>query len=230
MSITLSQADGKSFSIPSNSLDIVLDYFNKVKSGRIPRPDCSCPKCQAFEEFKRHATRERTFYLIVDGIIRTVIGVLIRWKCPTCDGTFTYYPDFALPYKRYILPDILPLVTRYINDPKTSYRGLFGNQSFMNEESNKCMSHSTIYHWITFLGCLVDLLHNALSRILRVDPFSSVMTQIARIHISPRKFRSDERKHVLLRCLQFLYVNDIHLKMFGRSLFHRLCNQRHKAF
>ena len=42
-------------------------------------------------------------------LVYIVIGLLIRWKCPGFSKTFTQYPWFAVPYKRYTLPTIIDL-------------------------------------------------------------------------------------------------------------------------
>ena len=62
----------------------------------------SCRHCNtSSKDFKRHEARQRQFYVISENIVNVILGLLIRWKCSGCDITFTDYPEFAVPYKRY---------------------------------------------------------------------------------------------------------------------------------
>lgn len=48
-------------------------------------------------------------------------SVLTRWKFLVCHKAFTDYPDFALPYKRYVRQDLCQLSGRYVFDDSVSY-------------------------------------------------------------------------------------------------------------
>jgi len=70
---------------------------NKIKPDNLP----PCLRCHVESTFfKEHAYRGRKFLVIVDMLVKTVLSALIRFRCPGCGKTFTYYPDFALPHKQ----------------------------------------------------------------------------------------------------------------------------------
>jgi len=61
-----------------------------------------CPVCEAESRFFQDTRlRERRFLIIVEMIVTSVCCALIRFKCPGCRKSFTFYPDFALPRKHY---------------------------------------------------------------------------------------------------------------------------------
>jgi transposase-like protein len=84
---------------PTATLDDIKAYQNKVEKNQIIPDDLpSCPRCQVSSSFfKIHAFRERRLLIIVDMLVDVAYCALIRFKCPGCNKTITYYPDFALP-------------------------------------------------------------------------------------------------------------------------------------
>jgi len=52
--------------------------------------------------------------IIVDLLVVAVYCALIRFICPGCKKTFTYYPDFAIPYKHYTRQSIIGYAGAYV--------------------------------------------------------------------------------------------------------------------
>lgn len=93
-----------------------------VLEGRVC-PYRSCPCCRGVpRRFARYGTRERVFLVLVDGTVCRTTGRLARWKCPLCKKTFTVYPDFAFPYKRYTRQEIMAVCEKYLKLEWTTYR------------------------------------------------------------------------------------------------------------
>ncbi|MFH1267847.1 MAG: hypothetical protein ABIK89_19190 [Planctomycetota bacterium] len=79
-------------------------------------------------------------------------GYLLRFKCPACGRTFTDYPPFAVPYKRYTTPSILDRAGRFFQGCGVSYRkGMWvGRQRIVyaphdGREDLRQLSHTTLW-------------------------------------------------------------------------------------
>jgi transposase-like protein len=99
-------------------------YQMKLDNDEI-RPDDlpACPRCHVESAFfKEYAYRERIFLVIVDSVVKTASSALVRFVCPGCGKTFTYYPDFALPYKRYTRSAVTHFSRCYVQNPEATYQ------------------------------------------------------------------------------------------------------------
>jgi len=47
------------------------------------------------------------------------IAPLVRFKCPGCGKTITFYPDFAVPHKHYTRQTVLGFATAYLKTDAT---------------------------------------------------------------------------------------------------------------
>ena len=108
--------------------------------------------------------------VISDRSVETIACTLVRWRCPVCRRTFTEYPFFATPHKRYLRPQMMSRALQYVEDDAVSYRkGVL--QSFLPifhpeaptlpsdtepdfavERGPPIMAHSSLYHWVSTLG------------------------------------------------------------------------------
>jgi len=59
-----------------------------------------CKRVLSPDQFKYHGLRRRSFLVEIGDLIEKVSSWLVRLKCCFCKGTFTVYPEFALPYKK----------------------------------------------------------------------------------------------------------------------------------
>jgi hypothetical protein len=192
------------------------------------RPTCNrCPQChEEPETFQLHDRRKRIFLVVVARTVRRVLSLVSRWKCPCCKVSFTFYPPFALPHKRYVKDAVFSLAGEYLERDELSYRSAVevecmpvfyeepGSDAPIDERS---LSHSTLHRWLAFLSLLVATLGEALrlvrGRSARCDLFRRIFA------VARRKYRSDERRRVLERALRLLAVDAEFSVLFGRSIF-----------
>jgi hypothetical protein len=214
-------------------------YTEKVQDGPIPCQIDTCPHCrQSPPCFHLHDVRPRRFLVVVERLVRTVLSLLVRWKCPLCSKTFTAYPSFALPYKRYVRPVIMEASQRYLDDDRLTYRqGVCQHDATDSRGSpppgaalpifregsgeaidERALAASTLHRWITTLGHFPQTLHAALRLLAGRD--ASLHRQVDPIPAA--KYRSEARRVLLQDCLRLLRVQKPYRCLFGVSIFPRL--------
>jgi hypothetical protein len=189
-----------------------------------------CPKCGGRPgSFKYHATRKRQFLVIVDRLIQRVVSALTRWKCPCCGKTFTQYPEFALPNKRYVRQDVCRLGGRYVADDGVSYRrGVQVDRMAVCYDSDgegqpiddRVLWPSTLHRWVGFLGSLKDTLQQAWRLIRAKSPTCDVFRKATPVPCW--KYRSVERREVLQTCGRLLGTDRAYQDLFDVSIFTHL--------
>lgn len=138
----------------------IQQYTNAIISGEIPTPKGSCPRCFVQPKaFTLHECRRRSFRFIVGNFVKVIMSLIPRWKCSACGQTFTLYPPFALPHKRYVLVDIERLSRKYIEAEQHTYRTTVTHEGApigYQEENGRNVDHfldpSTPWRWIQWLG------------------------------------------------------------------------------
>lgn len=162
------------------------------------------------------------------------MSLITRWKCPLCGHKFTVYPEFALPYKRYLRDTILEKSTKYVEGDlpeekdQISYRSLTKENKMaiaydVTEDGHiddRQLSHTTIHRWLSTLSCLPNTLKRAKQLIKQKSSTSTIFRKI--LPVSPNKYRSDDRKKVLQNCRILLQVDQEYRKIFGPSVFPHL--------
>jgi len=202
-----------------------MEQRKDVLLGKTPDNLQFCPKCNVTaEHLTLHERRRRVFLFVDNRFIRKVRALLGRWKCHCCKSTFTLYPQFALPYKRYVKEHILTVSRHYVEDDRSTYRtvvrhsGLaIGYESDKGEVDERQLVGSTPWRWLSFIGSLQKSLREGLYLIRQKSPTSEVFRKTCPIH--PRKYQSDERKKLLQRCMQLFYADDEYQTLFGLSIF-----------
>ncbi len=184
----------------------------------------TCPCCQGRPAgFKRHGLRKRLFLVFADWVIRRVWSYLTRWKCPLCKRTFTLYPDFALPFKRYVLAFIWERCAAYVEDAARTYReGLKKGGvaiSYEDAASGTVLWPSTLWRWVNTLGDLPVTVREALNLVKQKDPSTGVFGRLWRIGIRTGKFRSAGRGILLRRCRELVTVDRVYVRLFWASVF-----------
>ena len=104
--------------------DQVNRYSSQVRTKKLIYTG-HCPYCDKGlknSAFTQHAYRQRKFYIICNHWVHTINGCLPRWKCSACCRTFTQYPFFCSPHRRYTLPQLHLLLNDYCNSKRSSYR------------------------------------------------------------------------------------------------------------
>ena len=202
----------------------IREYGRQATCGEISCALDRCPRCKAEPlRFKWHGVRKRLFVVFVDWVVRRACSYLTRWKCPLCNRTFTLYPPFALPFKRYVLDFIQARCAAYARDEARTYReGV--------EEEGKAISHedpdggaelwpSTLWRWVDSLGRFDVTLRQALNLIKQKDPSTGLFRALGRIQIRAGKFRSEARKTLLIRCRELALAEGVYGSLFSASFF-----------
>ena len=109
---------------PTATLEDIKAYQQKVEKDKItPHNLPPCPRCSVDSSFfKIHAYRERRFLIIIEMLIKAAYCSLVRFKCPGCGKTFTFYPDFAIPHKHYTRPSITGFSASYLESDDMTYQ------------------------------------------------------------------------------------------------------------
>lgn len=214
---------------PTATYEDIKAYQDKVEKDEIkPHALPPCPVCEAESRiFKIHAFRERRFLIIVEMIVISAFCALIRFKCPGCGKTFTFYPDFALPRKHYTRQTIMGFAERYAASGETSYEKSVtfeeeGGGAPEYQDGQRSLSPSTVHRWVTSLSRLRETTRTALDLIRQEDPQTNACRMVAQLTIPPSKHKSDARLKRLLGCLRLLFVEAFFKDRFRLSIFTNL--------
>ncbi len=201
-------------------LDVIARYSQNVIRRKIECTLNDCPQCrQSATTFKAHEARTRVFYIIVDQLVKRTICWVLRFKCPNCDKTFTQLPDFAIAYKRYVLPTIMHYLSAYLEHDLISWRGLLDFYPIEHANTAACLEHSTIFRWANTFGQLNHIMAQAQSLILQKQPESTVCTDAARTTVAGNKWRKPYRKTLLIQCKKLFMIERIFHRIFNVSIF-----------
>ena len=147
----------------------IAAHSARVRKGNHRCSLSCCPHCGRAPEptlfFRRHALRQRKFLVIQGRYVHGVEGLLARWRCPFCRRTFTEYPPFALPFKRYAVSQIAPRALDYVEEDGVSYRKAVLEtfmpifhwfdpvaEAHVREGGEPVLAHTTLYRWVSTLG------------------------------------------------------------------------------
>jgi hypothetical protein len=194
---------------------------NKIKPDKLP----PCSRCHVESTFfKEHMYRDRQFLVIVDMLVETVLSALIRFRCPGCGKTFTYYPDFALPYKRYTRQTVTHFSRSYVQNPDATYqKATMVDGSVPGYPDNEqTLAPSTIHRFITHLSRLITSAQKALGLVLQENPASSICRNLAKLTAVRQKYKTKARRDILLQCLKFFAIEALFQHTFHTSIFTKL--------
>jgi len=202
----------------------ITAYGGKAKRGEIACALAGCPCCRGRPvRFQRHGVRKRLFLVFADWVIQRVWSYLTRWKCPLCRQTFTLYPDFALPFKRYVLAFIVERCAAYAEDAARTYReGIQAEGvaiSYEDADAGMALWPSTLWRWVGTLGGFPKTVRQALHLIKQKDPSTGVFRALGGLRIRKGKYRSEERKAVLQRCRAWGVAERAYVPLFHAALF-----------
>jgi hypothetical protein len=166
--------------------------------------------------------RKRLF-LVFAVVVHRVWTYLARWRCPRCLQTFTSYPEFALPYKRYPQSFIVERCAAYVEDRARTYdEGVKEEgQPISHEDADAGMElpPSALWRWVTALGGYSGTVDRALDLIKQKDPSTPLFRALAGLgRIRAGKFRSPEREMVLQNCRKLALVAREYARLFNTSL------------
>lgn len=193
-------------------------------------PDCCCPGCrQKGPGYRCHGRRRRQFYLIEGNWVQRFFTTLMRWKCVLCGTTFTFYPSFCVPYKRFVLPAIMRLSGCYVEQDEASYRSVVRCRGmamgYAQEPSTyRQLSPTTVWRWLGDLGACRARLQEGLRLIHEKDPSLALHRQIR--PVIARKYRTEQRRERLQTGRFLLSVAEVFYRLFGKVMFPRLRDAR----
>jgi hypothetical protein len=156
--------------------------------------------------------------------VHLVPGYVARFKCPACGRTFTDYPPFAIPHKRYTTPSILDRAKRLFQGCGVAYRRAvwLGRQRIVyaphgGQEDLRQLSHTTLWRWVGWLGGMAAVLA-ATSKLIRdKDPSVALFRQL--YPLDPRRYRSEQRRQVLQNAARLLDAAACFERLFGVRVF-----------
>jgi len=196
-----------------------IKNYNEEMEGKKGPCNPICPNCKKESIFGVHERRERKFMFILDRVVKIVLGFLIRWKCYLCGKTFTEYPEWAEPYKRYLRDQMIEKSLSYSSEVGVSYRDLAKVDNmpieYDSEEgyvNGRSFSHVTLHNWVGHVGSWKDRLLKGSDLIKNKGVDSVVHREI--VPVDPSKYRSEERKSLLQICVRLLLVNLEFMKLF----------------
>jgi hypothetical protein len=177
-------------------LEMINKYTDSIVRGEFAAPDGICKNCRNKpERFTLHECRKRQVRLIIKNIVRVLLTLLPRWKCSICGVSFTQYPPFILPHKRFVLTDIRLFGLKYLTNKDSSYADVVkndGDDIGYPNESGLCdhfLSPSSAWR---FMGYLAGASNSEVSKKIPGKPAP----------IPSIKHRSDERKSLLQRAFK----------------------------
>lgn len=205
-------------------LEDITEYGRAATRGDVPCNLDACPRCHGRPvRFRPHGVRNRLFLVFAAAVIRRVWSYLTRWKCPLCKGTFTLYPYFAFPFKRYVLPFILERCAAYVADDARTYReGVKeGGAPMSHEDADEGMElqASSLWRWVDTLGRLPATVRSALNPIKQKDPSTNLFRTLGQLRIREGKYLSEARRRILLCCRELGVVDRVYARLFGKSVF-----------
>ena len=208
--------------ITSSEMFAFLDSYNEQAICYSQSPDHPCGNCSKTpDEYRIHQYRDRQIrFKDMMGLVHVAIVVLIRWKCTLCSKTFTEYPPFVLPYKRYIVTDMICLCKTYVENDSMGYKKTVSHEGrpISYARDPFCdLSPSTVWRWLAFFGSLKSLVTiciSLLNNMYGIEPKKKIF------HIYPLKYRSEERLKVLENACLYFYIDQFWIS----QTHNRMCN------
>jgi len=208
-------------------MEDIKAYLKACEKGEISAQNLSpCPRCNVESHyFKHHAYRERLFFIIVDMVVKPIRCYLLRFRCPGCGKSFPFYPDFAIPYKRYTRQTITGFAERYVDSNDSYQKAVMakdekGVPGYADGE--KTLAPSTVHQWVTSLGRLVNTTKKALDLICQENPKTTICRDLAQWIVPRSKYRSEGRKTCLFNCFRLLATEALFKTVFQPSIFTKL--------
>lgn len=184
-----------------NILHEIHDFNRQVELDQYTCSRHACPHCASPTEARcaRHQTVPRMFLVPIRDAIRSVESWRVRFRCLACGKTFTDYPPFALPHKRFVKQVVLEHSLKFLADDQATYqtatRGELVPLGYEASTAGKQLRGSTIWRWSGWLGSLKTML-NQVTRLIREKHPQDDLHRIA-YDFPARKYRSPTRRERL---------------------------------
>ena len=196
---------------------LVLANGSKRQAARAPRGVQSVTDAA----FQKHGLVSRLFRVRSDDQVYRLKTCLMRWKCVVCGTTFRRYPPGVMPRKQYLPASLLGMCDRYVKEPHASYRQVTCSAGRLKKqpifyafpvarkesserqkalEQTRVLAHSTLWQWLGFLAALWMLVRKRGER----RQNTSDKCDLSPWAIHPGKYRSAERRQILIQALSTL--------------------------
>ena len=189
------------------TLEDIKAYQQKVEKDKIsPHHLPPCSRCSVDSSyFKIHAYRQRRFLIIIEMLIKAAYCSLIRFICPGCGKTFTFYPDFTIPHKHYTRQTIESFSRAYVENDQKTYEDAVMTDDGVPERavSGRTLAPSSIHRWIGTLAELIRDHQDRLKKSLQEKPAAQLCRHFGPITIPEKKYKTFNRRHCLLWCRWF---------------------------
>jgi len=184
--------------------------------------------------FTKHDCARRKFRVRVydpkldEMVVEIMESWRVRFRCGNCLKTFTEYPPFALPHKRFVKQDVLTKTQKYLSAEQPRCRATYREAiwecqvplSYAEDQEGHQFRHATVWRWLSWLGSLQDLQQWATQLIFQKDPQADLHWKPH--PIADHKVRSEARRETLQRAAGMLDVVETFSLLFGVSLFTHL--------
>lgn len=181
--------------------------------------------------FTKHDCARRKFRVRVydptldEMVVEIIESWRVRFRCGNCLKTFTEYPPFALPHKRFVKQDVLAKVEKYLSAEQPRCRATYRETvwegtvpvSYAKDQEGHQLSHVSVWRWLSWLGSLEDLLQRATRLIFQKDPQADLHWKPH--PIADHKVRSEARRQTLQRAAMMLDVVGKFYLLFWESIF-----------
>ena len=199
-------------------------HEKQVLTGKMPANLKFCEYCnEPSSSIRHHDARVMILYYIIECYVYRRKSRISRWKCIVCEKTFTYYPEYCLPYKRYVKTDIIKFCARYLGDVKSTYRNVVKDNISVivhkdKEETKQSeFSGTSVWRWQSFLSGLIKIEQKALQLIREKSCDSSIFRDV--YIINSRKYKTINRKNQLLKAMKLLKVEEVFNTIFTSTIF-----------
>lgn len=148
------------------------------------------------------------------------------------DTCLPIIPTFVLPYKRYAGPTLLSLAAGYVENVRQSYRRTAspGNRvtgyvtpTGARDIDERALDHSTVWRWLTWIGCQLAALSAGRDLTQQRDPSSTCHRFVGAV--APHKFRSPQREQLLRQSRQLLHLAAEWEQRFPEKFFPRFATR-----
>ena len=184
------------------TLEDIKAYQQKVEKDKIsPHHLPPCSRCSVDSSyFKIHAYRQRRFLIIIEMLIKAAYCSLIRFICPGCGKTFTFYPDFTIPHKHYTRQTIESFSRAYVENDQKTYEDAVMTDDGVPERavSGRTLAPSSIHRWICTLAGLILSNQDALKKSFQEKGAAQLCRHFGPITIPEKKYKTFNRRQCLL--------------------------------
>lgn len=216
-------------------MDGIITKANELQAPKI------CITCGEEDCLKEHQRRKRKLIVVIGNLANIITILLKRWRCVNCGKTFSHYPDFVLPFKRFYQTVITSLATQYLEQEDKGYRKIVCHEGgaiyyspykqkeileeeFQEEIDDRQVSHTSLWRWNGHFGGQNDLLKSSLDLLKQKQP--NFIIHREPIVIPHNKYKSPERREILENCLVMLKVAQEFYQEFKKNIFHQVWNFR----